>query len=143
MRFVFPLVALLGFTAAATAESRMSLLERFEAGDPVTAGDFRAIASNRVLEYRMGGVPVYEEHFIDNSGAVSLFWPDGQCENGHWYEEDQTICFDWEEYGKMYSVWSMSDQLYVRGITDGTISSFVSDVIVRDDPPRVCKNGMV
>ena len=64
---------------------------------PMTAAEFDAYVTGKILTFGSPGNPNYGvEHYLPNRRVLwSAF--NGECLEGRWYEEDQNICFAYED----------------------------------------------
>ena len=127
-----------------SSQERMSLLERFEAGEMITGEAFARLAGLKTLTYFLGGVENYREYYPNATGAVSLHYQDGSCETGIWYAEGDLICFDWENSGLVCSRWVIHEGLVLSRIENaGQPAIYIEPVIAEDTKPLLCASGMV
>lgn len=60
--------------------------------DPVSPGEFEALAEGMTLHFGLDGIPFGAEQFF--AGRRSLWqFADGTCQVGRWWDEDGLICF--------------------------------------------------
>ncbi|MDW4499857.1 hypothetical protein R5H30_17825 [Sulfitobacter sp. D35] len=78
------LLAFVLLAAPATAEPSMS------------AEDFDAYTRGKTLFFSQNGAPYGAEVYLENR-RVRWSFLDGECKDGHWYEEAGMICFVYED----------------------------------------------
>ena len=61
-------------------------------GPPLTASQFASYASGKTLTYASGGVVWGTEHYLPFRQVLWAF-TDQPCEFGHWFAQDDAICF--------------------------------------------------
>ena len=66
------------------------------AQDTMTAEEFDAYALGRTFTYGSNGAPYGAEEYLENR-RVRCSFLDGQCKEGEWYEQDDLICFTYED----------------------------------------------
>ncbi|MHC9236540.1 hypothetical protein ACX9MO_12980 [Pseudooceanicola sp. 502str34] len=65
---------------------------------PMTAAEFDAYSRGKTFYYGAQGEAYGVEEYLDNR-RVRWSFLDGKCQDGRWYEENQMICFVYEDYG--------------------------------------------
>jgi hypothetical protein len=83
MTKLFPILALLTLSTQASAQSSMS------------AEEFDAYTRGKTFFYGSLGAPYGAEEYLPNRRVIWTFL-DGRCQEGEWYEEDDMICFVYE-----------------------------------------------
>ena len=81
MRFFTLILALTGQTCAAQAQ--------------MSAAEFDRYTRGHTFYYAANGAPYGGEEYLDDR-RVRWSFLDGQCQSGYWYEEDDLICFIYE-----------------------------------------------
>ncbi|MGB7241172.1 MAG: hypothetical protein WBC93_03685 [Sulfitobacter sp.] len=66
------------------------------AQDMMSAEEFDAYTRGKTLFYGQGGSPYGAEVYLDNR-RVRWSFLDGDCKEGHWYEDAGQICFVYED----------------------------------------------
>ena len=66
-----------------------------QAQSPMTAEEFDAYSRGKTFYFGTGGEPYGVEQYF---GGRRVTWSflDGECSNGHWYEKDGLICFEYD-----------------------------------------------
>lgn len=77
------LIALLIFAGPAMAET------------PMTGAEFDAYSKGKTFYYGSDGQAYGVEQYLDDR-RVRWSFLDGKCSDGYWYEQDQMICFVYE-----------------------------------------------
>lgn len=65
------------------------------AAEPMTGDEFDAYTRGKTLYYGFDGVPYGVERYMAGRRVVWSFL-DGRCQDGHWYEQADQICFLYE-----------------------------------------------
>lgn len=65
-------------------------------GPPLTASEFEAYVIGRTLTYAEAGHVYGTEQYLQGRRVIWAFTKD-QCREGHWYSQDQQICFLYED----------------------------------------------
>ena len=58
----------------------------------MTAAEFDAYTRDKTFYYGNQGEPYGAEEYLSNRRVIWTFL-DGTCEFGHWYQQDEQICF--------------------------------------------------
>lgn len=66
------------------------------AGDTMSAAEFDSYTRGKTLFFGRDGHTYGAEIYLDDR-RVKWSFLDGQCMNGEWYEEDDMICFVYED----------------------------------------------
>ncbi|SFC98191.1 hypothetical protein [Tropicimonas isoalkanivorans] len=66
------------------------------AEEPLTAEQFDARTQGRTLYFYSGGAAYGAERYHGNRQVTWTFL-DGQCKEGHWYQDGQFICFVYDD----------------------------------------------
>ena len=66
------------------------------AQSPMTAAEFEAYAEGKTLFFAADGQRYGVEEYLPDR-RVRWSFLDGQCKEGYWYEDNQQICFVYEE----------------------------------------------
>jgi hypothetical protein len=66
------------------------------AENPMTGAEFEAYATGKTLTYGLGGVVYGIEQYLPGRRVLWAFEGD-ICRDGYWYEQDQEICFVYED----------------------------------------------
>lgn len=66
------------------------------AAEPMDGAAFDAYTKGKTLFYGQGGQAYGAEIYLDNQ-RVKWSFLDGQCKEGFWYEEQDQICFVYED----------------------------------------------
>lgn len=64
--------------------------------DPLTGAEFDAYATGKTLTFAEDGLPYGAEEYLPGKRVRWAFDQD-TCKEGIWYEEDQNICFVYED----------------------------------------------
>ncbi len=83
MRYILSLLALL-------------LAPVLHAAEPMSPSEFDAYTTGKTLFYGQSGAPYGAEIYMENR-RVRWSFLDGECKDGHWYPEDEEICFVYED----------------------------------------------
>lgn len=67
-----------------------------QAAEPMSAAEFEAYTTGKTLYFGQGGQPYGVEEYLENR-RVRWSFLDGQCKEGIWYEENDQICFIYED----------------------------------------------
>jgi hypothetical protein len=73
----------------------LALLPSTGGAGPLTAEQFDIYTQGRTLFYTEGGVIYGVEKYLPNRRVIWSF-DDGRCQNGHWFEADGQICFQYD-----------------------------------------------
>ncbi|MCI2399334.1 hypothetical protein [Aliiroseovarius subalbicans] len=82
----------------------------------MSGAEFEAYATGKTLIYGFAGAPFGGEEYLENRRVLWSFL-DGDCKDGHWYEEAGNICFVYEDTPEP-QCWSF----HRRG--DGVVAQF-------------------
>lgn len=66
------------------------------AQDMLDADSFDALTQGKTFYYSSGGQPYGAEEYLENR-RVRWSFLDGQCVEGHWWQEGDQICFVYDE----------------------------------------------
>ena len=90
------------FKTVALILAALTALPAF-AGEPLTAQEFDAYTQGKTLTYADQGTPYGIEEYYPNN-QVKWAFDNGECLDGIWYQEDQNICFLYED-GRTPQCW--------------------------------------
>ncbi len=65
-------------------------------GTPLTGEEFDALTRGRTLYFYSNGAAYGAERYRDDREVTWTFL-DGQCKDGHWYQDGPFICFVYDE----------------------------------------------
>ena len=65
------------------------------AGAPLTADQFDRYTQGRTFYYGVNGREYGAEEYLSNRRVIWTFL-DGKCQDGHWYQKEEMICFEYE-----------------------------------------------
>ncbi len=94
MRVILTLLILIA--SPGFAQSRLSLLEKFNAGELIDGAEWDAITAGKTITYAIGGFDTYVEQYDPNSNTIWGEYIDGTCFEGYWQEIGASLCFFWE-----------------------------------------------
>ena len=77
------------------------------AQSPMSAETFDAYTRGKTLFYGNDGEPYGVEKYLDGRRVIWSFL-DGDCKEGHWYEEAGQICFVYEDRPDDPQCWTFS-----------------------------------
>ena len=63
--------------------------------DTMSAEEFDAFTLGKTFYYGVNGREYGAEEYLPNRRVIWTFL-DGRCQNGHWYQKGEMICFDYE-----------------------------------------------
>lgn len=87
---------------------------------PLDAAGFEAYTQGRTLSFgSQGAEPYGMERYLSGRRVIWTFL-DGQCDNGVWYEQDDSICFTYD-FDPTPQCW----QFFVQD--DGLLAIFMND----------------
>lgn len=123
MRVALLLFSLCGVTAPAAAQ--------------MSAAEFDAYTRGKTFYYGSGGTPYGGEEYLDNR-RVRWSFLDGHCQEGHWYEEDELICFVYETQPdpQCWSFERSPDGLIARFQGDSSLTELYE--VERSEAPLMC-----
>ena len=75
------------------------------AQDALNAQDFDALTLGKTYYYNSGGQPYGAEEYLPNR-KVRWSFLDGQCMDGHWWQEGEFICFAYDERPDDHHCWT-------------------------------------
>ncbi len=78
------------------------------AAEPMSASEFEAYVTGKTLYFGQAGQPYGVEEYFDNR-RVRWSFLDGQCKDGVWYEENDLICFVYDD-NPTPQCWSFFEQ---------------------------------
>lgn len=76
--------------------SLMASVLAAQSGPPMNAEEFDAYTRGQTFTYGIGIEPYGVEEYLDNR-RVRWSFLDGRCQDGEWYEENNMICFVYED----------------------------------------------
>ena len=74
----------------------LGVTQTAHAGEPMDGAAFDAYTKGKTLFYGQNGQAYGAEIYLDNR-RVKWSFLDGQCKEGFWYEEQDQICFIYED----------------------------------------------
>lgn len=93
------------------------------AQEPMTADQFDAYATGKTLSFAQGDMVWGTEQYLPGRRVVWAF-SDSECQYGTWYQQDEQICFvyDNDPAPQCWTFWMQGDRLRARfaGDPDGT-----------------------
>jgi hypothetical protein len=84
-----PMRMILSFLAVLSSASAV-------AANPMSAAEFEAYVTGKTLYYGREGAAYGAEIYHENR-RVTWSFLDGECKEGHWYNEGTSICFVYED----------------------------------------------
>jgi hypothetical protein len=104
--------------------------------EPVSPGEFEALAEGMTLHFGLDGIPFGAEQFF--AGRRSLWqFADGTCQEGRWWDEGGLICFAYppEPAELCWRLTRENGRLFAENMTQGGLRL---DMIRRDEIPLPC-----
>lgn len=90
------------------------------ADDPMTAQEFEAYVQGKTLTYSLSGEVYGTEQYLSGRRVLWAFSGD-ECREGHWYQEEKTICFVYDynpNEPQCWMFWSKDGGLAARYMND-------------------------
>lgn len=86
---------------------------------PMTAEEFEAFATGKTMDYISDGQVFGREVYLPGRQVRWAFTAE-ECKLGHWYGEDEQICFlyDGDPQPKCWRIWPEGDGLAAAYVTD-------------------------
>ncbi len=104
--------------------------------EPVSPGEFEALAEGMTLHFGLDGIPFGAEQFF--AGRRSLWqFADGTCQEGRWWDEGGLICFAYppEPAELCWRLTRENGRLFAENMTQGGLRL---EMIRRDEIPLPC-----
>ena len=90
-----------------------------QAAEPMSGAEFEAYTTGKTLYFGQAGQPYGVEEYFDNR-RVRWSFLDGECKDGVWYEEQDQICFVYDD-NPTPQCWSFFEQ------PGGLVAQFEND----------------
>lgn len=118
-RTIAPLAALLAATIAALPGAMTGAAWAQTGSKPMNAEEFESYTLGRTLSFSAGGTPYGIEQYLPDRRVRWAFIGD-TCQEGVWFQRDQTICFVYEYNPSEEQCWIFTQTGQgLRGIFQG------------------------
>lgn len=107
------------------------------AAEPMSGAEFERYVQGKTLYFGLADEAYGAEEYLGNR-RVRWSFLDGQCKDGFWYEEDQMICFVYEDSGEPQCWTFYEDGSKLRAVFENNPSSTVLYEARKDDDPMMC-----
>ncbi len=123
--------------AALVALCALPLATPARAQTPLTADQFERYVEGKTLYFGLFGQPYGAERYRSDR-RVEWSFLDGKCKEGHWFEMDGQICYDYDD-GQPPQCWTFfMEEDKLRAIFENDPSAPIFYETYREDAPLMC-----
>ncbi|MFW2542173.1 hypothetical protein ACN2XU_05995 [Primorskyibacter sp. 2E107] len=107
------------------------------AAEPMSGGEFERYVNGKTLYFGLAGQAYGAEEYLPNR-QVRWSFLDGECKQGHWYEDAGSICFVYEDKPEpqCWSFFKEGEKL--RAVFENDPGSTVLYEAQQNEEPMMC-----
>ena len=115
----------------------LAIPELLEAETPMTAAEFEAYATGKILTYADDGAVWGTEQYKPDRRVVWAFTA-SECRDGYWYEKDDQICFVYEDPNDPQCWWFYRREGGIAARFVGDPEGITLSEVAQSDGPMPC-----